>query len=117
MMSWAAMQYDYPEEKIPKAAWSGNKVSWGRGYSVNDMRNNTSRAAKGTFFQARWDIAKENEPEIVYLDGWNEWCCGYAQNAEYGNVAEAYDSFNMEFSRDIELMKGGITMRFLFRPL
>lgn len=115
MMSWAAMQYDYPEEKIPKAAWSGNKVSWGRGYSVNDMRNNTSRAAKGTFFQAQWDIAKENEPEIVYLDGWNEWCCGYAQNAEYGNVAEAYDSFNMEFSRDIELMKGGYNDAFLIQ--
>ena len=115
MMSWSAMGYDYPEEQIPRAVWSGGNVSWGRGYAFSDRQNNTARAAQGSFFQAQWNVVKRAQPEIVYLDGWNEWCSGYARNAEYGNVAESYDSFNMEFSRDLELMKGGYNDAFLIQ--
>ena len=115
MFSWAAMQGNYPAEKIPKAAWSGNNVSWGRGFSFEDKKNSTERAAQGTFYQAQWDAIHQKDPEIVFIDGWNEWCCGTQSNAEYDNVYEWYDSFNMEFSRDAEMMKDGYNDAFLLQ--
>ena len=96
--------------------------NWGRGFSSADAdenfpdgKNSEERVLSGSNIQEQWDRAIELDPEIVFITGWNEWVAlklsndyrflGY--NTELGLRAAWIDTYNMEFSRDIEPMKGG----------
>lgn len=96
----------------PTAAWNNGMIAWGRGYNVSTGENVEEDAVKGTFYQSAWDAAFESDPEIAYISGWNEWTCGVEYNSDY-RTYETYDSFNMEYSRDAEMMKGGYGDNFL----
>lgn len=99
-------------EVRPTTAWNFGCFAWGRGYDVGTNRNIAEDAVKGTYYQSVWDAVIAMDPEIAFISGWNEWCCGVEYNAEY-KTYELYDSFDMEFSRDIEMMKGGYGDNFL----
>ncbi len=89
---------------------------FGRGYAKGDYRaafllrnGGTARIAAGTpeawlwgvNFQQQWDWAFRNDPELVFVTGWNEWIAG--RHAEWCGTVNAFpDEFNAEFSRDIE---------------
>ena len=78
--------------------------NWGRGWNVNTLQNEPDKAYEGQFFQSTWDVALEEDPGTVFVLGWNEWVAGkMLYDGEYALV----DLANMEFSRDIEMMKGG----------
>lgn len=79
-------------------------------------------SGKGLAYQEHWDYAKEIDPPIVMITGWNEWNVTNSFGQGNGQViANTFtvnvndplynycfvDSFNPEFSRDIEPMKGG----------
>ena len=70
----------------------------------NTNTNISANSDKGTFFQAQWNEAFKQDPDIVFIDGWNEWI-GYKIDY-YGQIVFV-DAFTKEFSRDIEPMKGG----------
>ncbi|MDD6204132.1 MAG: hypothetical protein PUC05_03960 [Firmicutes bacterium] len=110
MFSWAVMD---PEDR-PQYAWNSGQVSWGRGYDVNTGKNITENAAQGTFYQSVWDSAIQRDPDFIFVGGWNEWMCGVGYDSQK-DVYQWYDSFNMEFSRDAELMKGGYNDAFLMQ--
>ncbi|MCF7817718.1 MAG: hypothetical protein K9M54_07535 [Kiritimatiellales bacterium] len=72
----------------------------------------------GTYFQEQWDYAFNVDPEFIFITGWNEWV---AQRFVYDgkkprqfadgtvNPGDTWfiDQFSMEYSRDIEPMRGG----------
>ncbi|MCQ2430289.1 MAG: hypothetical protein MJ192_08165 [Clostridia bacterium] len=101
-------------ERRPTAVWNFGRFAWGRGYDVSANRNVSEDAVKGTYYQSVWDSVIKADPEIAFVSGWNEWCCGVEYNADY-QTYELYDSFNMEFSRDIEMMKGGYEDNFVLQ--
>lgn len=79
-------------------------------------------SGKGYGFQEQFDRAIKENPDIIMLVGWNEWWAGRweAGPAVTQTIANSYtvvdndtwmrnyyvDSFNPEFSRDIEPVKG-----------
>ncbi|MBP5766016.1 MAG: hypothetical protein J6X47_03430 [Clostridia bacterium] len=81
-----------------------NWCNWGRGYDVKTGKNIHEDIMKGTFFQSEWETVFKNDPEIVMVTGWNEWI---AFKQEYGGEYMLCDNVDMEYSRDIEPMKGG----------
>lgn len=81
-----------------------NWVNWGRGWDVDRKLNITADVEKGTFFQSQWDNAIKVDPAIVSVGGWNEWI---AYKQPYDGEYMLCDAVNVEYSRDIEPMKGG----------
>lgn len=78
--------------------------NFGRGWSVTEKRNISEDAEKGTYFQSCWDAAKNEDPDMIFITGWNEWV---ATKFEWEGEYALIDLCNEEFSRDAEIMKGG----------
>ncbi len=78
--------------------------NWGRGYNVKTGQNDSHLSYQGQFFQSQWDTVFAQDPDIVFVDGWNEWI---ALKSEYLGEYQLCDAVNLEYSRDIEIMKGG----------
>lgn len=87
---------------------------WGRGW--NGAVNDKNGIEEGTFFQSQWDYAIENDPEIAFVDGWNEWIAqkNIMNPDTYPEVYFA-DAVDIEFSRDCEPMKGGYGDNYLMQ--
>ncbi len=99
--------YDMPDSAY--VPWLGKKVANPEGY--------------GIYFQDRWDEALAVDPELIYLNDWNEWTAGkfmnplIQQNGDtveigfLGRKNEFYfvDQYNAEFNRTIQPMKDGYT--------
>ena len=83
-----------------------NWKNWGRGYDVSADVNRHEDIYRGTFFQSEWEtvFASDPQPEIVMVTGWNEWI---AFKQPYDGEYMLCDNADMEYSRDIEPMKGG----------
>jgi len=78
-----------------------------RGRSFHDGRvDDRPQAYKyGLNFEEQWRRALELDPEVVFITGWNEWIAMQLNKTE--GPAIFCDQFNLEFSRDVEMMKGG----------
>ena len=93
---------------LPESMWSR-----GKGWDVVLKKNVAENAAKGSFYQAQWDKAFEYDPRIVFCTQWNEWTASkYHVSDDYYTLT---DITSMEFSRDMELMKGGYNDAFLIQ--
>ena len=96
------------------ATLSKDNLNWGRGYNVKTGENVAADVYKGTFFQSQWQTVFEVDPEIVFITGWNEWIAGkYTYDGEYMFC----DNVNLEFSREIEPMRGGYEDAFYIQML
>lgn len=96
--------------------WPSTHMSqiWGRGW--NGVVNLSSRTDEGLLFQSQWDYLLENDPEIAFIDGWNEWLTQkIVMNPETSPEIIFCDAVNEEFSRDCEPMKGGYADNFLMQ--
>jgi hypothetical protein len=101
--------------------------NWGRGFEIsprlNDSipstgslnyrstpgKNDTSKIRTGANFEQEWKLALKADPPNVFVTGWNQWVA-IKQIIEAGTANERIvfvDSFNEEYSWDIEPMKGG----------
>ena len=60
---------------------------------------------QGLNFQAQWDVAHKADVPFVLVTGWNEWIA--ARQDTSTEYAHFVDLASVEFSRDIEMMKGG----------
>jgi len=84
-------------------------LNWGRAYNQDTFLNESDKVDYGLNFQSQWDtvfntLNNGDDIDTVFLTGWNEWIAiKFYQNNEVYFV----DQFNEEYSRDIELMKGG----------
>ncbi len=80
--------------------------SWGRGYSSKNPKNGDVEAIlRGDNFQDQWDVAIATDPEIIFLTSWNEWTALKLTADWAGTTPLWVDTFNTEFSRDIEMTK------------
>lgn len=81
----------------------------GRGWSGAVGENVKENVPFDTNYQEQWDQAIAEDPAIVFLTGWNEWGAGKFLWKRDGYVTPSYvDCFNIEYSRDIEMMRGGL---------
>ena len=63
---------------------------------------------RGLNFQEQAERALKEDPEFVFITGWNEWVAGrFPEFAGVKLPVMFVDEFNQEFSRDIEPMIGG----------
>ena len=79
----------------------------------------SSEPNAGTFFQKQWDRALGVGPQLIFVDGWNEWVAQrflFGKPARVGFVGYLHpkegdtyfvDTYDEEFSRDAEPMRGG----------
>lgn len=73
---------------------------YGRGYSKKTPENGVVKnILEGRNFAEQWENAINQDPEMVFVTGWNEWI------AQKSNVNGWIDTFNTEWSRDIEMTK------------
>ena len=113
------MSWEYPQRihngvvSVSVAQHSTKKILFsdlvygrGRGYDAPTGKNLHDEVRTGHNFQNQWKTALDNPDKVsnVFITGWNEWVAiKYVFDGEVGFV----DTFNEEFSRDIEMMKGG----------
>ena len=78
----------------------------GRSYTSVLKHDKTPGAYKyGYFFSEQLKRALEIDPELMFIDGWNEWCAG--RNRQWSGVANAFpDTYDNDGSRDMEPTKG-----------
>ncbi len=69
-----------------------------------NLEKDANLFTQGLNFQAQWDRAIEADVPYVLVTGWNEWI---AQRQDYPDRVGFVDCASDEFSRDIEMMKGG----------
>ncbi len=81
-------------------------INHGRGFtSKNPVNGDPVAIMRGDNIEEQWDYAISQDPEIVFVTGWNEWATNKWPGNEGDTVARFVDSFNTEFSRDIEMTK------------
>lgn len=60
----------------------------------------------GLNFQEQWGRAIELDPDVTFVTGWNEWIAMQLNTGDEGPPIFC-DQFNLEDSRDVEMMKDG----------
>ncbi len=74
------------------------------------------RSGEGLYFDEQWKHARPHDPEFIFITGWNEWVAqrflSDGTMTFQGRVLPAGETFfvdlyDLEFSRDIEPMRGG----------
>ena len=96
----------HPQIHFGDSAMYGETANCGRSFhnGANDL---SDRAWEhGYNFQEQWDRALETAPPYVFVTGWNEWIAGRWGGTE-SRPLSFVDCCDLEFSRDIEPMKGG----------
>jgi len=75
------------------------------GKEVTVNKNITNSEFYGLNFQQQWDYAIANNPQMIFVTGWNEWVAMRQQRWQGTNNAFG-DQFSVEYSRDIEPSEG-----------
>ena len=96
----------HPQVRFGDSAMYGETGNRGRAFhnGVNDPAPDAWK--KGYNFQEQWDRAFEAKPDIVLVTGWNEWFAGRFPGPPDRPIMFV-DCANFEYSRDIEMMRGG----------
>lgn len=127
-MSWTYPQKNYNGmmsvslAQHPDARMSnGAKTNYGRGFDFTKWRNYSANTELGTNYEGQWATVLNNnaDPANPYVDqvlvtGFNEWM---AQKLDDGENAFFVDTFSEEYSRDIEMMKGGYDDNYVIQTL
>ncbi len=77
----------------------------GRSFHQGRMDDRPAAYKYGFNFEEQWQRAFELDPEVVFITGWNEWIA--MQLNQHPGPPIFCDQYNLEFSRDAEMMKGG----------
>ncbi len=77
-----------------------------RGRSFHNGKEDTTPGAVnyGYNIQEQWGRALQLDPLFVMVTGWNEWIAG---RFTHGHDVVFVDQFSEEYSRDLEMMRGG----------
>jgi len=77
----------------------------GRSFHKGRVDDRPQAYKYGFNFQEQWQRAFELNPEVVFVTGWNEWIAMQLNKKDGPPIF--CDQFDLEFSRDVEMMKGG----------
>ena len=90
------------------SAMYGEKGNCGRAFHKGANDPAPGAWKKGYNFQEQWDRAHAVKPDIVLVTGWNEWIAGRWRRKDCPSRPVMFvDCANDEYSRDIEMMRGG----------
>ncbi|MBW3637272.1 MAG: hypothetical protein KY445_12555 [Armatimonadetes bacterium] len=95
-----------------------NPLAHGRSFHDGRQPPPGEQDFSGRNFQEQWDFALKNDPEFIFVTGWNEWVAGrFPQNEQFHAMTPVsfVDSFNHEYSRDIEPVRGGHTDSYYYQ--
>jgi hypothetical protein len=83
-------------------------VNRGRGWDYTTQTNSYRSVLSGLNLENQWKTALDNLDKVdeVMVTGWNEWIAAKLTNyhSSYDGFVQFADQFNMEFSRDLEMM-------------
>lgn len=127
------MNWEYPQKNYngmmsvslaqhPDAKMSyGARTNLGRGFDYTKMRNKTSNTPLGTNYEGQWKTVFNNNADAskkainqVMITGFNEWM---AIKLNDGQESFFVDTFSEEYSRDVEMMKGGYGDNYVIQTL
>ena len=102
----------HPQIFMGDSLMYGEKGNWGRSYhhGVHEQENDPNAYLYGYNIAEEWENARELDPDYVLVTGWNEWIAGKWDHFPVRNgnrVVSFVDLSCCEFSRDIDLMRGG----------
>lgn len=82
--------------------------NWGRGYNRETFLNEEERGEEGINYQSQWQTVFDHIDEVnmTFITGWNEWIA-LKKADQLQNKSFFVDTFNENYSRDIEPMAGG----------
>lgn len=86
------------------ASYTRGWLNYGRGYDPYKNENIAEDVNKGTYIQHQWEVALKSGAKKVFVTGWNEWV---AIKTPWEGEYMLCDAASLEYSRDIEPMKGG----------
>ncbi|QTH40420.1 hypothetical protein J4772_22875 [Cohnella sp. LGH] len=99
----------HPSVAMSDTPFYGYGENWGRGYheGTGPEDNEAEEAiVRGANVAEQWEFALAEDPEIVFVTGWNEWIAMRLSGPPERPVLFV-DQATLNFSRDIEPMKGG----------
>ena len=96
----------HPQLRFGDSALYGETGNRGRAFHNGSNDPAPDAWKKGYNFQEQWDRALEAKPDIVLVTGWNEWIAGRWKGTPERPL-KFVDCANCEYSRDIEMMRGG----------
>ncbi len=105
-----ACNHDYRTHNL--SAMNAGKYIMGRSYTSTYQdryeKEGTDASLYGYFFSEQFDYALKQDPEVVFITGWNEWHAWRQPNpwGKDGVTNALVDQFDNEYSRDIEPTKG-----------
>lgn len=106
-----------PEGTVQGRAFTDGYFSYSYVYGGEEITvdSNTENAyLYGLNFQQQWDYAIANDPELIFVTGFNEWIAGRFK--EWNNTESAFpDQFNAEYSRDIEPSAGPLKDHYYYQ--
>ena len=84
------------------------------GKEITVDKNIENSLLYGLNFQQQWDYAIENDPEFIFVTGFNEWIAGRFDT--WCDVENAFpDQFSPAYSRDIEPTKGELKDHYYYQ--
>lgn len=92
--------------------------NWGRGYNREAFVNEENRGEEGINYQSQWQTVFDHIDDVrmTFITGWNEWIA-LKMKDELQNKAFFVDTFNENYSRDIEPMAGGYGDNFYLQTI
>lgn len=104
----------HPQIKMGDSVLYGEKTNRGRGYHNGENDPDPDAYKYGYNFAEQWEWALKIDPRIVLVTGWNEWVAG-RWNGPSERPIKFVDCANYEYSRDIEMMRGGYFDNYLMQ--
>jgi hypothetical protein len=92
-------------QETGKVAMMSSGKARGRSFHKGQVDKRPDSYRYGFNFQEQWERAFELDPEVVFLTGWNEWIAMQLNRKEGRPIF--CDQYNLELSRDVEMMAGG----------
>lgn len=96
----------HPQIMFGDSVLYGEKANRGRAYHNGENDPGPDAYVKGFNFAEQFERAIEADPPVVLVTGWNEWIAGRWQGPPERPL-RFVDCCNYEYSRDIEMMRGG----------
>ncbi|MBB6672493.1 hypothetical protein [Cohnella nanjingensis] len=99
----------HPSVAMSDTPFYGYGDNWGRGYHEGADSGAAASAEaihRGANVAEQWAFALAEDPRIVFVTGWNEWVAMRLSGPDERPVLFV-DQATLNFSRDIEPMKGG----------
>ena len=94
-------------------AMNGTNV-FGRTYTSSGYDTRENAKLYGANFAEQWEYALKQNPDFVFVTGWNEWVAG--KHPTWQGVKNAFpDEFNDEYSRDIEPSTGDLKDNYYYQ--